>query len=95
MIDITVPEMVVGQCYYVMTHAYHHYLGRLAKIHGPGRYAFVEVSKVHSHPRDWTDFFAHGAMGTRYDSVPDKPYLVCFDVTEWSHELPPRKDGAK
>ncbi len=85
-------EMVIGKCYYFITHAYHNYLGRLVKIHGPGRYAIEEVSKIHSCSRNWTRFFAEGAgSDTKYDSIPNKPYIVAFDVTEWPHDLPERK----
>ena len=82
----------VGDCVYVMTHAYHNYIGRIVKIYGPGRFALAEVSKIHSCGRSWTRFFAEGiGNDTKYDSIPDKPYIACWDVTRWDHPLPERK----
>ena len=81
--------MQVGQKYYIIAHAYHHYIGEVVDVN-PRMVTLKNCIKVHSCQRNWTLFFKDGAASdTSYDVMPDgteQPYdLGSFP---WNHAIP-------
>ncbi len=81
----------VGKTYYVMTHAYHHFIGVLQEITGKREGWFTDVVKVHGSNRGWTQFFEKGP--TNEDNIMRFPdgSLSWFAIFEWNHPTPKGK----
>lgn len=80
------------KCYYVILHAYHHFLVEIEDELGPTRLRCSRIVKVNSCRRGWTEFFRDGC---RDDTVMMEfppgdlnNYLAKFD---WNHPIPPVK----
>lgn len=82
----------VGERYYFITHAYHHFVGEIAEVLGRNYFVLCRVRKVHSCRRGWEEFFRDG-FGD------DTQYAVCPDGAEvegscvkfpWRHDIPDR-----
>lgn len=80
--------MEVGGRYYVISHAYFHYVGRVTEITGKNRCRMTELTAVHACGRPWTKFFADGFKDdTNYDSLPDGDVNV-LNYFDWKHPIP-------
>ncbi len=77
-----------GKCYYVISHAYHHFLVRIAKLHGPQRAWCDRVVKVHSCRRGWTEFFVDGCKDDTTIMKFPAGEVTWIDIFEWRHEIP-------
>ena len=77
-----------GNRYYVMTHAYHHFLVEIVEMLGPQRARCRTVRRIQSDQRNWTDFFKEGMNKTLtvFTVFPDGElsWFCCF---EWPHEI--------
>ena len=75
----TVP--VVGKNYYIESHAYHHYLGRVVAV-SARLVTLVDCVRVHYCGRGWGDFFREGlGDDTTCERFPDGssvPYDLGF-----------------
>lgn len=82
-----------GDKLYIITHAYHHYIGEVTEVLGIQRVALKDCIKVHSCSRKIEDFFRDGCkQDTTYDYVGVKPDVRFFDCTAWNHKIPgPKK----
>lgn len=80
----------VGERYYFIAHAYHHYIGEVVEVLGKNHFVLRNVVKVHSCGRSWTEFFRDGLKNdTKFDVMPDGKELIgVFDITPWPHEIP-------
>ncbi len=79
----------VGDKVYIISHAYHHYIGEVTEVLGVMRVALKNAIKVHSCPRNIEDFFSSGCKAdTNYDYVGVKPDVRYFDSTAWNHKIP-------
>jgi hypothetical protein len=81
--------MKQGDNYYIMSHAYHHYIGEIVEIF-PRTVVIKNGIKVHSCQRNWTEFFKNGCGDdTKFDVMPDLsevPYEL--GVFPWKHAIP-------
>lgn len=84
--------MQVGQKYYIIAHAYYHYVGEVASVIGPKTVELRNVCQVHSCRRNWTDFFANGfANDTQFDVWPDGLTVQAISFAPWHHEIPTKR----
>ena len=80
--------MEVGKKYYVISHAYYHYVGEVVQVN-PRTVVLRNVVQVHGCERGWTEFFAEGFKAdTRYDVLPDGSGLSVINYFPWPHEIP-------
>lgn len=80
--------MEPGKCYYVIYHAYHHFLIRVTQMNGPRRPVFDRCEKIHRCNRGWTEFFKNGAKkDTEFMIFPPGEFEVSA-FWEWNHPLP-------
>jgi hypothetical protein len=78
--------------YYIITHAYFHYIGIVDEVVGPKTVWFRNHIAIHSSTRSWTDFFRDGIKkGDRYDIMPDGGMLTAFNAWPWAHDIPTEK----
>lgn len=83
--------MKIGQKYYVISHAYFHYVGVAVEV-GPRSVVMENIAQVHGCGRDWTSFFAEGFKNdTRYDIIPDGAEFSVIDAIPWKHDIPKTK----
>lgn len=83
--------MEVGKKYYVISHAYYHYVGEVTEVN-PRGVKMRNVVQVHGCDRGWTEFFKDGFKAdTRYDVVPDGTGLSVIDYFPWGHDIPTEK----
>lgn len=83
-------QLVEGKAYYVVAHAYYHFIGVVVKVM-PRSVVMRSVVQVHSCSRGWSRFFAEGfGEDVRWDSWPDGTELPIgsMPVAPWNHELP-------
>ncbi len=86
--------MEVGKSYYLIAHAYWHYVGIVDKIVGPGTVILRNVCQVHSCGRNWTKFFADGfGNDTKYDVLPDGVGFKPIIFIAWNHKIPTERRG--
>lgn len=83
----------VGKVYYFIEHAYYHYIGRVVAITGKRECVLDDVRRIHSHPRDFTDFFKNGSVegsgGTVFTVWPDGHNISNWmSHTPWHHRIP-------
>lgn len=80
--------MEPGNCYYVIYHAYHHFIIRVEEMNGPRRPKFSYCDKIHSCQRGWTEFFRDGAKkDTTFMEFPPGEFEV-GNYWIWKHPLP-------
>ena len=80
--------MEVGKAYYIITHAYFHYIGIVDEIVGPKTVRLCNVIAIHSSQRSWTEFFRDGIKaGDRYDVMPDGGTVTAINVWPWDHKI--------
>jgi hypothetical protein len=82
--------MKIGDKFYFMTHAYHHFLGEIADMPMPKTVILKDVVRVQSCARGWTEFFRDGAKNdTTMTHWPDGTE-VCgwFTAVPWVHDIP-------
>lgn len=82
--------MIKGDKYYFVNHAYHHYIGEVIEILGVKHCKLINVVKIHSCRRNWTQFFADGMRDdTQYDVIPDGHEINGYiNLTPWHHDIP-------
>ena len=81
--------MEPGQKYYIIAHAYWHYVGEVVKVLGPKTVELRNVCQVHSCRRNWSEFFAKGfGTDTQYDVWPDGTTVTAIAFTPFEHEIP-------
>lgn len=81
-----------GKCYYVMVHAYHHFLIEVGKVLGPKSVEATKVVKIHSCDRGWDEFFAEGCKNdTNLMHFPPGEVSGWFGIFEWNHPIPTPK----
>ncbi len=81
-----------GELWYVVVHAYYHFLIEVAEAN-PSSVKCKRCVQVHSCGRGWTSFFADGCKSdTRMDHWPEGTILEApFIKSPWPHEIPRRK----
>ena len=80
--------MEVGKKYYIISHAYFHYIGTVTRIITPKMVSLADVVAIHSSQRSWTDFFRDGMKtNDRFDVVPDMPQCSVINSYEWHHSV--------
>lgn len=79
-----------GRYYYVICHAYHHFIGKLEEITGKREGTFSDVHWIYSSQLSWTDFFAKGftKANSKYHKFPDGNYPWTCGIFAWNHPLP-------
>ena len=81
--------MDVGKMYYIVAHAYWHFVGEVTEVLGPKTVRLKNVRQVHRCERPWTKFFAEGfGKDTRYDTWPDGTEVTAILHTPWEHPIP-------
>jgi hypothetical protein len=82
--------MQVGEKYYFMVHAYHHFIAEVLEVLGPKRIKAGRCVRVQSCGRDWTEFFKEGIKkeDTKYTVWPSGKIFEFFDATPWHHDIP-------
>lgn len=81
--------MEVGKKYYIIAHAYWHYVGEVVEVLGPKTVKLKNVRYVHRCQRTWTDFFAQGIKNdTTYFVWPDGTVVTAIIFTPWEHKIP-------
>ena len=90
--QMEVIPMEPGKCYYVIYHAYHHFIIRVVEMLGPRRPRFDRCEKIHSCRRGWTEFFRDGAeRDTQFMIFPPGEFEApCW--WEWKHPLPSEEE---
>ena len=84
--------MEVGQKYYIIAHAYWHFVGEVAEVIGPKTVKLKNVCQVHLCGRNWSAFFASGfGNDTKFDSWPDGTTISAIFFAPWEHQIPSRK----
>lgn len=84
-----------GGVYYIMTHAYYHYVAEVTAVY-PQRVDVGRCVQVHSDPRGWTRFFAEGwSAQTRFDEMPEGGDLAKLNAFPWRHGFPGEKHEAR
>lgn len=85
--------MEIGEKYYIVAHAYYHYVGEVVKVIGPKTVELKNVCQIHSCKRNWTEFFAGGfASDTQFDVLPDGFTVMASIVfLPWSHSIPTKR----
>lgn len=85
-------KVEAGNCYYVISHAYHHFLVEIVEMLGSKRARCRRIRKVHASQLNWTQFFADGCTreNTTLFDFPDGE--VSWEATgcifEWRHSIP-------
>lgn len=80
--------MKVGQRYYIISHAYYHYVGEVTEVN-PNGVVMRNVCQVHRCQRGWTEFFRTGfGKDTTYDVLPDGGGYNVINYWPWPHEIP-------
>jgi hypothetical protein len=82
--------MKVGDKFYFMTHAYHHFLGEIVDMPAPKTVIVKTVVRVQSCQRGWSEFFRDGCQGdTVLTHWPDG-CEICgwFVAAPWNHPIP-------
>lgn len=80
--------MIAGGKYYVITHAYYHYLVETREVN-PRGIVTGRCVQIHSCGRGWTAFFADGCgTDTRYDILPEGGGLTVLNWWPWKNEIP-------
>lgn len=79
----------VGKKYYIIAHAYHHYLAEVVEV-TPRQLKLGKCAKIHSCKRSWTEFFRDGAKDdTNFDTLPEGKILNSWlDAQPWPHAIP-------
>jgi hypothetical protein len=81
----------VGKRCYAKIHAYRHYVFEVAAVLGQRHVEAVNVVRVQSSPRRWTEFFRDGfGPGDVYEHFPNGELSGWFAIFEWDHEIPRR-----
>jgi hypothetical protein len=81
--------MEIGKTYYVISHAYFHYIGTVEKIISDRLVSLTNVVQVHSSSKSWTEFFKQGIDSKdRFDLMPNMPCCNVINALEWGHPLP-------
>jgi len=77
----------VGKNYYIIAHAYHHYLLTATEV-TPRSVSFDWALKIHSCQRNWTKFFAEGlGSDTKFDIMPAGTVSYDLGYFLWEHPL--------
>lgn len=86
--------MEEGKKYYIIAHAYYHYVGEVAKVIGPKTVELRNVVQIHSCRRTWTKFFQDGFQDdTSFDKLPDGTTVTAaISYFPWPHISPIKKD---
>ncbi len=80
--------MKVGGKYYIISHAYFHYLGEVTEILGPKMVALKHVVQIHSSKKSWTKFFTDGlGPDDSFDVMADMPMCSVINAFEWAHPI--------
>ena len=80
--------VTVGKKYYLLVHAYHHFIAEVVEVTGKREADVKNVIRVQSCTRGWTEFFRDGLMNdTTYTHFPagSITWLAAF---EWNHPMP-------
>ncbi len=81
--------MEIGKSYYIILHAYHHFLVTVEEVNGPRFARFSRIVKVHSCRRGWTEFFRDGCMAdTTMMEFPPGELSGWIGIFDWKHEIP-------
>ena len=87
--------VTIGKTYYLITHAYHHFLAEVVEVTGKREADCTRVVRVHSCRRDWTLFFRDGCGGdTVFYHFPDGS-LTWLAAFEWPHPIPEAPDAPR
>lgn len=80
----------IGEKYYFIQHAYHHFLGEVVEVLGKNSVTVKNVIRVYSCSRGWTEFFRDGCRkDTTYTVWPDGHAIHNFQSsTPWCHLIP-------
>lgn len=79
----------VGKRYYIMVHAYHHFIVDVVEVYGPMRAKFGRRERVQSCRRGWTEFFRDGAKNdTDFHIFPEGGTATFFSADPWDHDFP-------
>ena len=83
--------MKVGESYYFIVHAYHHFIAEVAEILGTQRVVTKNKIRVYSCRRGWTEFFRDGLKDdTTYTHFPDGGEFTYLTADPWKHPIPKR-----
>ncbi len=84
--------MEVGKKYYIISHAYWHFVGEVVKIVGPKSVELRNVCQVHSCRRNFTDFFKTGfSNDTQFDVWPNGTTIGVINYAPWEHQIPTKR----
>lgn len=82
----------IGKAYYLVAHAYYHFIGIVTEVYGPNRVKLGRCVRVlaSTYGRDWQKFFEAGCHRpeTEYSVLPEGKVVIFFDATPWHHEVP-------
>lgn len=80
----------VGKRYYIMQHAYHHFLGEVTEILGKNSLVLKNVRRIYSCQRGWTEFFRDGCGDdTIYTIFPDGYEIHNYmSAAPWKNSIP-------
>lgn len=85
--------MEVGTKWYIISHAYYHYVGEIARVIGPKTVELRNVCQVHSCRRNWTEFFRDGfERDTQFDVMPDGIQVPIITAIPWNHDIPTKRE---
>lgn len=86
--------MIVGSQYYIMSHAYHHFVGEVTEFLGQHTVVLKNVVRVQSCQRGWTEFNFEGfKKDTTYTHWRDGTEITGWFVVEpFPHPIPKRKE---
>ena len=77
-----------GKRYYFIAHAYHHFLAEVVEITGKREADVIDVRRIQSCRRPWTDFFRDGCKDDTDFTVWPDCSLTWFVAVDWPHEIP-------
>ena len=85
--------MHVGERWYIVQHAYYHYVGTITSILGPKHVTLKDCVRVHSCSRNFTGFFDDGFKNdTVYTHWPDDTECSGWIVAApFPHPIPEKK----
>lgn len=90
-------SLKVEETYYVVAHAYYHFIVECVAVLGVRRGAFKRVIQVQSSDLDWTEFFAKGILkvdgkwNTRFEIIGESPDMAYMFAHRWPHPIPSEK----
>jgi hypothetical protein len=80
-----------GKCYYVIVHAYHHFIGEVIEVTGRKSATFTKLRWVYSSTLNWTEFFKKGCTrknSTIHDWPDGEIGWENGGIFNWKHPIP-------